>query len=205
MAMGWIDGLFETSSAETVKTMLSAISPAQWCQAFYVLTAAAVLITAAVPREARSLLADYGARKAPNQDGQQPSRKSQDWLVSLVAAITSWGQIPHSWFSAFYGLSIACSLFWLAQFLVHGSVLRLIASRQAETPAPSPALVQVAAAWAMLFLQGSRRIYEHVAIMRPSKSTMWFVHWLLGLGFYLFLSVSVWVEGSSMLRVVPMV
>ncbi|KAK3997234.1 hypothetical protein QBC44DRAFT_315520 [Cladorrhinum sp. PSN332] len=51
----------------------------------------------------------------------------------------------------------------------------------------------------MMFLQGSRRVYEHSTIIKPSKSTMWVVHWLLGLFFYLFINVSVWVEGSGAL------
>ena len=202
-------------------------SPARWCQAFYVLSAAGVLVTAAAPREARALLADYGARKAAgvviagegghrgsggkngNGNGKEMEKerekeRGKDWLVKLVARATSWGQVPHSWFSAFYGLSVACSVFWLVQYLADGNVIRWIAFRQAgAADEPSTTLVQVAVAWVMLFLQAVRRIYEHLAIVGPSKSTMWFVHWLLGLGFYLVLSLAVWVEGSSTSQLSP--
>jgi 3-oxo-5-alpha-steroid 4-dehydrogenase 3 / polyprenol reductase len=201
MTTKWGGGFFERSLLDSAKVKLDAISPAQWCQVFYALTTAGVLVTAAVPREARSLLADYGARKAPGQQKGQKKTKSeekdQDWLVKLVAAVTSWGQVPHSWFSAFYGLSVGCSIFWLVQFLGNGSILRAIASWQADAPEPSATKAQVAAVWGMMLLQGARRVYEHAVIMKPSKSTMWFVHWFLGLGFYLVLSVATWVEGSS--------
>ncbi|KAK0623428.1 hypothetical protein B0T14DRAFT_427666 [Immersiella caudata] len=200
MATVWSGGFIETSLLDSAKSTLETISPAQWCQVFYALTTAGVLVTAGVPREARSLLADYGARKAPGQQqGQQTpeGKQGQDWLVRLVAAVTSWGQVPHSWFNAFYGLSVACSIFWLVQFLGNGSILKAIALRQADTPEPSATRTQVAAVWGMMLLQGARRIYEHAVVMRPSKSTIWFVHWFLGLGFYLVLSVAIWVEGSS--------
>jgi 3-oxo-5-alpha-steroid 4-dehydrogenase 3 len=201
MTAEWGGGFFDMSLLDSAKAKLEAISPAQWCQIFYALAAAGVLVTAAVPREARSLLADYGARKTPvQQKGQQKIKSEetgQDWLVKLVAAVTSWGQVPHSWFSAFYGLSVGCSIFWLVQFLGNGSMLRAIASRQAEAPEPSATTAQVAEVWGMMLLQGARRVYEHAVVMKPSKSTIWFVHWFLGLGFYLVLSVAIWVEGSS--------
>jgi 3-oxo-5-alpha-steroid 4-dehydrogenase 3 len=50
----------------------------------------------------------------------------------------------------------------------------------------------------MMFLQGARRVFEHATIIKPSKSSMWVVHWVLGLFFYLSISVAVWVEGSGM-------
>ena len=32
---------------------------------------------------------------------------------------------------------------------------------------------------------------------KPSTSKMWFVHWLLGIAFYLAVGVSVWIEGAG--------
>lgn len=52
----------------------------------------------------------------------------------------------------------------------------------------------------MVLMQAGRRVYEHAAMIKPSRSTMWWVHWVLGLGFYSFLSVAVWVEGSGKRR-----
>lgn len=54
---------------------------------------------------------------------------------------------------------------------------------------------QVAVAWAMLMVQGSRRLYESLEFAKPSKSRMWFVHWVLGIAFYTTTCMAVWVEG----------
>lgn len=182
---------------------LSNATPAQWCQAFFLLAAGGVAAVAAMPHEAKTLLVDYGARKAggtnpPPTDAPSAGRRpDRGWLLSLIDTVTAWTQVPHSWFGAFYVVSVACSVFWLAQYLGGGAVLRSIASRQALAGQPSCTLGQAALGWLMLFLQGARRVYEHAAVMRPSKSTMWVVHWLLGLAFYLAISVSIWVEASG--------
>ena len=54
---------------------------------------------------------------------------------------------------------------------------------------------QVMLAWAMLTVQGSRRLYECLAFSQPSKSQMWVGHWVLGIGFYIGTSVAIWIEG----------
>ncbi|KAK1751674.1 hypothetical protein QBC47DRAFT_390718 [Echria macrotheca] len=191
-----------TAAAALTLETLTTIPPAQLSQAYFILAASAVfLIASATPTEARKLLADYGARKDGTQapkDGSEENRRRQSRFISLVATVTSWGQVPHSWFVAFYGLSLACSAFWLGQFLGRGSVLGYLASQQVRTggSGSSSTLLQVAVVWVMMVLQAGRRIYEHAAVIRPSKSTIWFVHWLLGLSFYLFVSVATWVEGS---------
>ena len=193
--MGWDGALQHTLTA------LSSVTPAQWCQAFFLFAAGGVLAVAAMPRDAKSLMVDYGARKAQSASRDQPSgKKGQDhgWLLPLITTITSWTQVPHAWFSAFYVVSLTCSVFWLVQYLGDGAVLRWIASSQASTQQPSATSGQVALGWLMMFLQGARRVFEHATVMKPSKSTMWVVHWLVGLFFYLFISVAIWVEGSGM-------
>lgn len=176
---------------------LSTLPPSQHIQTFYLLASAACLLTASLPSDARALLADYGARKA----GSPPTpatKKQPNALTTLVAALTSRGQVPHSWFTAFYTLSVGLSLFWAWQFLGSGAVLRGIAERQTGTGLlPSASLGQTAAVWGMVLVQAGRRVYEHAVVIKPSRSTMWWVHWVLGLGFYSFLSVAVWVEGSG--------
>ncbi|KAL2271649.1 hypothetical protein VTJ83DRAFT_1020 [Remersonia thermophila] len=189
---------------------LSVVTPAQWCQAFFLLAAGGVLAVAAAPRDARALLIDYGARKADQgrqTQTQQPSAgargaQGRNRLLSLLDTLTAWTQVPHSWFGTFYILSAACSIFWLAQFLFDGALLRRIASRQADAiqaqHASSPTARQVALGWVMMFAQAARRIYEQAAVVKPSRtSRMWVVHWLLGLGFYLAMSVAIWVDGSA--------
>ena len=198
--MGW-DGFLQN----TLIT-LSNVTPAQWCQAVFLFAAGGVLAVAAMPRDAKSLMVDYGARKAQAASTDQPSLKKgqgHGWLLPLIATITSWTQVPHAWFGAFYVVSLTCSVFWLVQYLGDGAVLRWIASSQASTQQPSATSGQVALGWLMMFLQGARRVFEHATVMKPSKSTMWVVHWLIGLFFYLFISVAVWVEGSGMASTPP--
>lgn len=48
-------------------------------------------------------------------------------------------------------------------------------------------------------MQGSRRLWECIAFSKPSSSRMWFVHWILGLGYYLAAGVAIWIEGSGTL------
>lgn len=185
-----------SSSLETIL----ALPPSQHIQTFYLLASAACLLTASLPSDARALLADYGARKAGSPPTTTTTKKQPNALTVLVEALTSRGQVPHSWFTAFYTLSVGLSLFWAWQFLGSGVVLRGIAERQ--TGRPSASLGQTAAVWGMVLVQAGRRVYEHAVVIKPSRSTMWWVHWVLGLGFYSFLSVAVWVEGSGKRRLV---
>ena len=188
---------------EGLLARLCALTPAQWCQAYYVLAASACLGVAAIPGDARRLLLDYGARTAAaarvEQDRERPEQsRASSLFVSLVAAFTAWTQVPHSWFVAFYYVSLACSLGWLYQYLSHGAVLHAIASSQASAPGlSSMTMGQVVIVWGMMVCQAGRRVYEHAAFIRASTSKMLLLHWVLGLSFYICTSVAVWVEGSS--------
>ena len=59
---------------------------------------------------------------------------------------------------------------------------------------------QVALAWSLMTIQGIRRLLESVFLIKASTSKMWFVHWLLGIGFYLSFSVTLWIEGAPALH-----
>ncbi|KAK4190106.1 hypothetical protein QBC35DRAFT_378764 [Podospora australis] len=182
---------------------LSKISPATYCQSFFLLASAGVLGVAILPDDLKTLMMDYGARKSsststtpPSSSSSSSSSSQENILLTIINSLTTLTQVPHSWFGLFYLLSVGLSLFWLAQFFFSGSLLRFIASTQSE--ATSTTILQVAVGWTMMFLQGTRRVYEHAVIIKPSStSTMWVVHWLLGLFFYLAISVSIWVEGSG--------
>ncbi|KAI0013670.1 hypothetical protein F4779DRAFT_625162 [Xylariaceae sp. FL0662B] len=177
----------------------TSLSPATLCQLFYALAAAAVLAVAATPDSARQLLTRYGARaSAGGTSGEKAARKSDDGLlVKIISWVTSVGQVPHSWFIHFYILSLSCSIFWAVQYIYLGSVLESIARKQASEAQNSMTINQVILVWFLMSLQGARRLYEYVAIIRPSSSKMWIVHWLLGNAFYLCTSVSIWIEGST--------
>ena len=67
---------------------------------------------------------------------------------------------------------------------------------QGSTRQQSMDRISLAVTWGMMLVQGLRRLYECVAIMRPSESTMLAVHWLLSILFYVSASIGVWIEGS---------
>ena len=56
---------------------------------------------------------------------------------------------------------------------------------------------QIALTWSLMSLQGVRRLLESTMFAKPSTSKMWFVHWLLGIAFYLAVGVSSWIEGAG--------
>ena len=55
---------------------------------------------------------------------------------------------------------------------------------------------KTALVWALMLIQGIRRLFECVVFAKRSSSQMWVGHWILGLVFYACMSVAVWVEGS---------
>lgn len=132
------------------------------------------------------------------ENGQDSESGQDDWFAMFVAFVTSCGQIPHSWFGGFYMVSVACSVFWLVQYVTDGRILHFFTTRQASASAPGMEPGQVVLLWSMMFLQGGRRLFESLVLVKPgSKSTMWIVHWLLGNVFYIVMSLSVWIEGSG--------
>ncbi|KAI1777883.1 hypothetical protein F4818DRAFT_328544 [Hypoxylon cercidicola] len=180
----------------------ASLSPAAYCQLFYVTAAATVLTIAAAPESIQDLLTQYGARSAAEGTPEEKRGKitGDGLLTKAVGWVTSVGKIPHSWFKHFYILSLSCSVFWAIQFLCHGAILDAIVRNQASREPASMSIDQVILMWFLMGLQGARRLYEYMFVLRPSSSKMWIIHWLLGMAFYSFTSVSIWVEGSSMYR-----
>lgn len=120
----------------------------------------------------------YGSR-ATSPSGHSSAAPSHASIVSQLLDYVATFQVPHNYFTHFYLLSVACSLFW-------GCWLRVwSANRQLQT------------VWALMLLQGVRRMLESNAYTSTSKSNMWFAHWLLGLIFYLTINIAIWIEDSN--------
>ena len=151
---------------------------------------------------ALSILLPYGARatdKGPSNRSKekddakvQTAKDSSPWIVRYIANI----KVPHSWFTSFYALSVSLSIIWGTQLLTKGPLFRALAS-QSSSSGPSMSLPQIIATWTMMFVQGSRRLYECLAIAKPSSSQMWIGHWLVGVLFYSCVNIAVWLEGAS--------
>ncbi|KAF4333916.1 DFG10 [Fusarium beomiforme] len=181
--------------------LLSALSPAQWCQSFFALSAALVLALQILPQDVRSALMDYGPRRPKGEKLGKKTREERKQkfagLGSFLRNLTEYGQVPHSWFLHFYITSVSLSGFWAWQYIANGSVLRCIATWQGRAGGSSMSLEQIYIAWLLMALQGSRRLHESLFVFKPGSSPMWLIHWALGIAFYAVISLAVWIEGSS--------
>lgn len=155
----------------------------------------------------------YGSRAIPvkNTDRLEPHRESNGsadkhnadtsknlkWVLERLDAM----QVPHGWFQHFYIISVFSSLFWGLQILAKGSMLEtLCQSVGPSIQAKGMTVDQVVLTWSLVTIQGVRRLLETSFLIQPSGSKMWFVHWLLGIAFYLALGVSCWIEGAGTLH-----
>ena len=141
----------------------------------------------------------YGSRST-TPAGSRESRKDVSVFDRKFPRWLSTFQVPHSYFSHFYVVSTISQAFWLYQLLSHGALLHyLCLGAQGHDEAPSMTIEQVLLTWALLTIQGIRRLSETYALAKPSKASMWIGHWLLGIGFYVSLSMAIWVEGAPTL------
>lgn len=187
---------------------IATLSPAQWCQAFYLLASAIIVTLALMPTGIAGRILSYGPRSSARAHpdpvatavGAKVKNQTTSTIEYLTSVITSYGQVPHAWFKHFYVMSLLCSCFWLAQYLAGEGLLFTISRAQSRrsiaSSSPSMTLGQIGLVWALMVLQATRRLVEHSVYLKPSSSRMWFVAWLLGLAFYMVTSVAVWVEGS---------
>ncbi|KAF1938537.1 hypothetical protein EJ02DRAFT_457799 [Clathrospora elynae] len=150
------------------------LHPAVLLRAFYLAASLLILVMQAAPALRARFLA-YGSRATALHSGKElptQSKSAATQFLDYAAAL----QVPHNYFTHFYITSVACSLFW-------GWQLRL------WDAGGSQSLV-----WALMLLQGVRRMLESYAYTSTSKSRMWFAHWVLGLLFYVTINVAIWVE-----------
>lgn len=155
-------------------------------------------LTISFPASFRSRFITYGARAASLSDPKSQPAQSNSIAVRALDSLASL-RVPHSYFTQFYIASLLSSVFWGVQLLFRGPAFRAIASRiRPEHLEDSMSVNQVMVCWVLMTIQGSRRLYECLVFSKPSSSKMWFVHWLLGIAFYLATTVAIWVEGSGM-------
>lgn len=177
--------------------------PAEWCQAIFLSAAAAIFAIQILPREWQRSLMDYGARRPEEPQKKQVGAKrgrggkKSSTNKGIMARLTSFGQVPHSWFWHFYIVAISWSAFWALQYVLKGSIMRAMAQAQSRSDKPSVESGRIFVAWCMMAIQGLRRLYESLFISKPGSSPMWAPHWILGLVFYTVMSVAIWIEGAG--------
>ena len=184
------------------------MTPALWCQTFFIVAAAGILFVQGLPEDLSGALLTYGARSVKdqgqeeNQDGSKKTREANEsniakTLKGLIVGMSNYAQVPHHWFLHFYILAVSWSVFWALQYFQKGSVMRAIATRQARSGGPSMELGQVFVAWTLMSIQGLRRLYESLFVTKSGSSPMFIAHWLLGVVYYTFNLMSAWIEGSG--------
>ncbi|OJJ86382.1 putative 3-oxo-5-alpha-steroid 4-dehydrogenase [Aspergillus glaucus CBS 516.65] len=189
-----VDGFLASTHSDAVDAL----------RAFFLFGACTVL-TLNLFAPLRSRFITYGARAASSSttaETQKPS--SNDTKTSLITRALNFLQslqVPHSYFTQFYVVSILSSIFWLAQLLLRGSMFQAITARiSPEHLQSSMSVNQAMLCWVLMVVHSSRRLAECRLFSKPSASRMWFVHWVLGISFYLAATVAIWIEGAGALR-----
>jgi len=142
----------------------------------------------------RSRFLAYGARTSLSSQKENEKDKPRNGTVTVLLDRLAEIRVPHSWFTSFYVVCVTWSLVWASQLITAGPLFRAVTNT--TTPREETmSFRQVVVTWAMVAIQGSRRLYESLEFARPSKSQMWFVHWILGIAFYTATTMAVWVEG----------
>ena len=119
----------------------------------------------------------------------------KDWVDRLGVF-----QVPHSYFKHFYFISVLSSVFWMYQAVAKGDLLLVLCSKNQDTEGvKSMSVDQISLTWALLLIQGVRRLIESAALAKPSASKMSIMLWMLGIVFYIAMGIAVWVEGRSQL------
>lgn len=164
------------------------MDPSLLCKAFFCFGTAVDIGGTLIP-SFRERIMNYGSRSAETSQEQNVQALS---LFEYIASI----QVPHTWFTHYYLVSVASSIFWAFQIYTQGAAFEFLASySQLET---SMTVNQVFLAWAFMAFQGTRRLYESVTLTKPSQSKMWVGLWLIGMAYYVFMGVSIWIEGAGM-------
>ncbi len=172
--------------------------PALLVRSSFMVAAGAVTITNSLPALQRRFVR-YGARSTviKDEDGkpiEQPIPGGP--FASILDALASL-QVPHSWFKHFYVVSVLSSVFWGMQLVQNGFVFRFLAKQHMASASKESFMMpsQVLLAWAMMSIQGTRRLLECIRLNKPSKSKMALPAYLLGIAFYTAIGVAIWVEG----------
>lgn len=141
-----------------------------------------------------------------NEDKANLFRNNSDIKLkqsfSILSAIASL-QVPHAWFTYFYVVSVASSIFWAHQILTRGFALRVLVSLHVQAPPSSDenfpssemSINQAVLAWLFMAIQGIRRLYESITLAKPSQAKMWVGLWLIGVAYYIVMGIAVWIEG----------
>ncbi len=165
------------------------------CKTFFFLGTAVDIGGTLIP-SFREQIMNYGSRRANPSPPSKGQRRQALGLFKYVASV----QVPHTWFTHYYVVSMASSIFWGYQIYTHGRAFEFLTSCS-QPKSDTMTVNQVALAWFFMAIQGARRLYESLTLTKPSQSKMWIGLWIIGVAYYLFMGLSVWIEGICELGV----
>ncbi|KAI9048971.1 hypothetical protein LZ554_006820 [Drepanopeziza brunnea f. sp. 'monogermtubi'] len=169
------------------------MDPSLLCKAFFVLGAAVNVGGTLIP-SFREQIMNYGSRGTPSTTSPQKQEKQPLNFFEYISSI----QVPHTWFTHYYMVSVLSSIFWGYQIYNHGPAIEVLAAYTTRKDG-TMTVNQVFLAWTLMAIQGSRRLYESITLTKPSQSKMWIGLWLIGMAYYAIMGISVWIEGSAVL------
>lgn len=168
------------------------LGPVHVCRAFFLLATVATLSANALP-VLHPLLVSYGPRStatSPKGGPQQHLTGKRSPPLDFINKL----QVPHSWFIHYYIASVASSLFWAYQIANRGHAFKVLATLSRGETHASMTMNQAIITWLFMAVQGSRRLYECVTLLKPSTAKMPVTTWVVGIAFYLIMGLSVWIE-----------
>jgi 3-oxo-5-alpha-steroid 4-dehydrogenase 3 len=163
------------------------------CKSFFTIGTAVNIGGVLVP-SFRGQIMNYGSRAAQTQRTEEKTKTPESKPDSILDGVASF-RVSHAWFTHFYVVSVLSSIFWAVQLLTHGTAFNFLASHQISSTT-GMTVNQVALVWCFMTLQGIRRLYESIVLAKPSQSKMWVGIWLGGIAYYIFIGISIWIEGT---------
>ena len=172
---------------------VSSLDPVLFSRVIYLVAASAILVVRLLPPLRKRFLV-YGARQAQSRKpASNGSSGSQPLLSKLLDAVAEL-KVPHYRFSDFYIFSLVCTAFWIHQIRRQGFFIQAL---QQGTPKPisQDVLGRIILCFLLLGVQSSRRLYECLFLSKSSSSSrMWIGHYLIGLTFYFFVNIAIFVD-----------
>jgi len=168
------------------------MDPALFCQMFYTIGTAIDVGGPVIPAF-REYIMNYGSRTTTST----PSSSSPQNILARFLEYVGSFQVPHTWFTHYYVISVASSVFWAVQIYMQGTAFNFLASFSNSRSSTMTAN-QAFTAWLLMAIQGARRLYESIALMKPTQSKMWAGLWIIGMAFYVCMGISVWIESIGM-------
>ena len=161
-------------------------------RAFYLSSALVILSVRLVPPLQHRFL-DYGARQTARK--MDSSSNVSPPLLARIFDIVAQVKVSHTRFSDFYILSLLCLAFWVSQISTDGAIITRLGMSAHDTDHESTAAYRTGLGFLLFTIQSLRRLYECLSLSNgPSSSTMWIGHYLIGLSFYFFTNIALFIE-----------